>query len=112
MPEHLLLATLDENGLLTGVGRAHKVAIATVVNGNVEKWEEIDVKWDESHEQEYEGYHHASIVKFLQGHKIKNIVTFGAGEDIRRMLAKLGIKLNIASGNGRRVVEEMAKAMV
>jgi len=104
----LLMAVIDSNGELTGIGRAPRVAIATVEGGKVRSIEEIDVGWGESHEVEQEGLHHANVAKFIRAHSIGAIIAAGAGPDMQRMIEKLGIKLYLASGDFRKALESFA----
>jgi predicted Fe-Mo cluster-binding NifX family protein len=105
----IILATIDANGLLTGIGRAPKVAIVTVGGHKVEKIEEIPARWDETHEHEEDGLHHSNIAKFLIDHKVKEIIAGGAGPDMRKMIGKLGINLHLQGGNYRDAVEELLR---
>ncbi len=98
MVDKIVMATVDLNGMLTGIGRAQIVEIIYIKDGKVEKISEIDVKWDETHEKEQEGLHHASVAKFIIGNKVDEVVTAGAGPDMRSMLEKLGIKIRLANG--------------
>jgi len=95
----IVLATIDEDGNLTGVGRAQRVAIIHIKDGKVENSEEIDVKWGEAHEMEQEGVHHASIAKFIIAYKVNEVMAGGAGPGMQMMLEKLGLTVKIESGN-------------
>jgi len=99
------MAAIDEGGMLTGIGRAPKVAIVHVKDGKAEKTEEIDVKWGEAHETEQEGLHHATIAKFIMEHKVSEVIAGGAGPDMRRMLEKLKIGVKLGSGSYRDYVD-------
>ncbi|MCL5101992.1 MAG: hypothetical protein M1544_01380 [Candidatus Marsarchaeota archaeon] len=99
MAEKIIMATIDDEGSLTGVGRAPKVAIIKESNGKVESIEEIDVKWGESHEREQEGLHHASIAKFIKEHNVNEVVAAGAGPNMQGMLGRLKVVLRFGSGN-------------
>ena len=109
MTAQVLFATLDAGGQLTGIGRAHRVARATVEDGAVIDWQETEVRWDETREQEVEGYHHASIAMFLQAQQATELVAAGAGPEMRRMLERMGLRLILASGTARRTVEALAR---
>ncbi len=103
-----ILALMDSSGMLTGVGRAHMAAVATVKNGSITSWDEIEVGWDITHESEAEGMHHANVAKFIQAHSVEMIVAAGAGPDMQRMLEKLGTKISLAAGAARDAVESIA----
>ena len=64
--EKTIMAVISEDGMLTGVGRAPKVAIIRAKDGKAEKIAEIEVRWGESHETEQEGLHHATIAKSIK----------------------------------------------
>ncbi len=108
MAEMVIAAAIDGVGVLTGIGRAPKIAIAKARAGNIEDVEEIEVKWDETHEREQEGLHHSNVAKFLRAHNVTDIVAAGAGADMQRMIERLGIKLHLASGNYRNAIKEVA----
>ncbi len=99
MADKIILATVDNTGWLTGVGRAPKAVIVTVKDKSVVESKEVDVDWDEKHEKEEEGLHHANIAKFILANKITDVVAAGVGPDMRRMLERLGVKLHLASGD-------------
>ena len=109
MSAQLLLATVDAQGQLTGVGRARTIARATVDGGEVVDWQETEVRWDESHEAEVEGNHHASIAKFFLSQHATDLVAAGAGPDMRRMLDRMGVRLILASGKARPTVTTLAR---
>ncbi|MGC8647831.1 MAG: NifB/NifX family molybdenum-iron cluster-binding protein [Candidatus Micrarchaeia archaeon] len=98
MQEKIIMAVIDESGMLTGIGRAPRVAIIHEKDGKVEKIEEIDVGWDKAHETEQEGLHHATVAKFIMQHKVNEIIASGAGPDMRKMLERLGMKIRIGGG--------------
>ncbi|MGC8648247.1 MAG: NifB/NifX family molybdenum-iron cluster-binding protein [Candidatus Micrarchaeia archaeon] len=107
--KRVVLSTIDKDGILTGIGRAPRVAIVSIDGNIVGKPEEIDVKWDELHQAEQEGLHHASIAKFMREHKVSDIIAAGAGPDMQRMLTKLGVHLHFAAGNYRDAIAELFK---
>ncbi|MGC8688407.1 MAG: NifB/NifX family molybdenum-iron cluster-binding protein [Candidatus Micrarchaeia archaeon] len=103
--ELVLVAVIDENGMLTGVGRAPKVAIAKISGAKIKSIEEIEVKWNNTHENEPEGLHHANVARFLREHHTNVLLASGAGFDMRRMIEKLGIKFYINTGDYRSAIE-------
>jgi predicted Fe-Mo cluster-binding NifX family protein len=74
-----------------GWGRARRVAVAIIANARIVSWEEHDVRWDLSHDQQGEGRHHADIVAFLRGHGIQAVVTGHMGPPMANTLQKLGV---------------------
>ncbi|HYM84493.1 MAG TPA: NifB/NifX family molybdenum-iron cluster-binding protein, partial [Candidatus Dormibacteraeota bacterium] len=90
-------------------GRAARVAVAQVDGGSIEAWQEVDVRWDEAHEQSTEGGHHARIARFLLERHVEAIVAGHMGEGMLLMLQGLGIRLELgAAGDARRAVEAFA----
>ena len=104
MSASIWLAVMDAHGTLSGVGRARKVGRATVLDGAIVDWEEFEVKWDEAHQPENEGLHHARIAKFFLDHRADWVLAAGAGPDMRRMLEHAGIRLTLGGGNAREAV--------
>ncbi|MGC8652181.1 MAG: NifB/NifX family molybdenum-iron cluster-binding protein [Candidatus Micrarchaeia archaeon] len=98
MVEKIIMAVVDLNGMLIGIGRAPRVEIAHVKDNRIDKIDEIDVRWDEAHETEQEGLHHATVAKFIKEHNVNEIIASGVGPDMKRMLERLGIKVRIANG--------------
>ena len=109
MTAQVLFATLDAGGQLTGIGRAHRIARAPVEDGAVIEWQETEVGGDETHEQEGEGYHHASIARYLRAQQATELVAAGAGPEMRQMLERMGLRLIFASGTARRTVAALAR---
>lgn len=97
--------TLGPDGSVGGgLGRAARVALAAVEDGSISSWEEIDVGWDELHDSEPEGAHHARLVRFLRERDVAAVVARGMGEGMRRVLANMGIRLVLADGEARDAV--------
>ncbi|MEM0154758.1 MAG: NifB/NifX family molybdenum-iron cluster-binding protein [Methanothrix sp.] len=99
------MAVISDDGILTGVGRAPRVAIIHTEDGKVKKINEIEVKWGESHDSEEEGLHHATIAKFIKEHEVKEIIAGGAGPDMQKMLERLGVKVRFESGNYKNFID-------
>ena len=76
-----------------GWGKAQRVAVASVDQGEIESWEEIDVRWDLSHDEGTEGSHHARIVRFLREHGVQVVVTHHMGAPMANTIDKLGIRV-------------------
>jgi len=76
-----------------GWGKAQRVAVASVSAGQVDAWEEIDVRWDLSHDEGTEGSHHARIVRFLREHGIEVVVTHHMGPPMANTITKMGIRV-------------------
>ncbi len=108
MGDSVWLATVDGQGELAGIGRAHAVVRATVRDGAIDQWEETEVKWDEGHATDNEGLHHSRIAKFLLAHPSECLLAAGAGPEVRGMLERAGIRLAIGAGDARAAVRRAA----
>ncbi len=97
--------TVQSGDVGGGWGKARSVALATVVDGEVTDWREIDVRWDIAHDEGTEGSHHARIVRFLREHDVEVVIAGHMGPPMQNTLAKLGIRTVIgASGDARAAV--------
>lgn len=74
-------------------GRADRVAIADVVDGEVRAWEQHDVGWDAAHDTGTEGAHHARIASFLREHGVEAVAVDHVGAGMQRMLATMGVRV-------------------
>ena len=87
-----------------GWGRAHDVVVADVdgASGEIQQWEEFSVRWDELHDQNGEGQHHARIARFLMDHHVARVVCGHMGPGMLHMLQRMniGVVLDI-HGNAR-----------
>ena len=83
-------------------GRAARVAIAEVRDGQVADWQEHDVGWGELHDAGTEGSHHARVARFLREQRVEAVVAHHMGEGMRRMLDKMGLQVRLgAAGDAR-----------
>ena len=76
-----------------GWGKAQRVAVASIEKGEIGAWEEIDVRWDLSHDEGTEGSHHARIVRFLREHGVEVVVTHHMGAPMAHTIDKMGIRV-------------------
>lgn len=94
-------------------GRAARVAVANVRDGELATWEEIEVGWDALHDVGSEGGHHARIARFLQEHGTEVVVAHHMGDPMLHMLAAMGVDVRLgASGNARGAVLAAAAGRV
>lgn len=109
----IMCATLGAGGTVGhGLGRASHVALASVTDGQISSWEELDVGWDRLHDQGTEGAHHARIVRFLRDHDVEVVVTPHIGPGMQRTLSSMGVRMVLgAQGDARRAVTEAAGTM-
>jgi predicted Fe-Mo cluster-binding NifX family protein len=83
-------------------GRADRLAIAEVLDGQIVSWQEFDVKWSRLHDEGTEGSHHARVVRFLLEHRVQAVVASHMGDAMAHMLEKLGMQVHLgASGDAR-----------
>lgn len=87
-------------------GRADWIAIAEVINGEIQNWQEVEVSWSTLHDEGTHGSHHARVVRFLKDQKIEAIVANHIGDGMARMLETMGIPVHLgASGDARAAVK-------
>jgi len=88
-----------------GWGRAQRVAFASVSDGQITDWQELEVGWGSSHDEGTEGSHHARIARTLIDHKVEAVVTGHMGPGMVRMLGTMKIHVvQGASGDARAAV--------
>lgn len=106
----IVCTTLGPDGVVGGgLGRASHVALASVDDGQVTSWDEIEVGWDRLHGEGSEGSHHARIVKFLREHDVNVVVAKGIGEGMQRVLGNMGIQMALGlQGDARQAVTQAA----
>lgn len=92
-----------------GWGRARRVAVASVTDGVLTGWREVDVRWDEAHDEGTEGSHHARIVRFLRENDVGVVIAGHMGPPMQNTLTQLGVRLVLgASGDARAAVAAAA----
>jgi predicted Fe-Mo cluster-binding NifX family protein len=92
----------ESGGIGGGWGKARRVAVATVADGAVTHWREVDVGWDVAHDIGGEGAHHARIVRFLRENAVDVVVAGHMGPPMQNTLTKLGLRVVLdASGDAR-----------
>ncbi len=108
-----LCSTLGPDGKVGhGLGRASYVALATVTDGQITSWEEIEVGWDHLHDQGTEGSHHARIARFLRDHGVEVVVAPHLGAGMQRMLDTMGVQMVLGvDGDAREAVTQAAAAL-
>lgn len=92
-------------GVGGGLGRASRVAVASVEDGEVSTWEEHSVGWDALHDEGTEGAHHARIVRFLREQGVEVVVARGIGAGMQRTLGTMGLRVVVGvEGDARQAV--------
>jgi predicted Fe-Mo cluster-binding NifX family protein len=90
-------------------GRAARVAVARVQDGQIAAWDEHEVRWDELHDSGTEGGHHARIARFVIDQGITMVVANHMGPPMVRMLGSMGIDVRLgAMGSARLAVTAAA----
>ena len=93
-------------------GRAARVAIADVREGEIARWETVEVGWDSLHDAGTEGGHHARVARFLQDRDVTVVVAHHMGDPMVHMLAEMGLATRLgADGDARRAVLHAAAGM-
>jgi predicted Fe-Mo cluster-binding NifX family protein len=106
----IMCATLGSGGTVgPGLGRASRVAVASVTDGHISSWEELEVGWDRLHDQGTEGAHHARITRFLRDHNVEVVVAPHLGAGMQRTLGSMGVRMVLGvQGDARRAVTQAA----
>ena len=87
-------------------GKADRVAVADVVDGDIVNWDEVEVGWSRLHDEGTPGSHHARVVTFLREHGVEAVVVDHMGDGMVRMLDTLGLPVHSgAAGDARAAVK-------
>jgi predicted Fe-Mo cluster-binding NifX family protein len=87
-------------------GRADRVAVADVADGQIVSWQEIEVSWSRLHDEGSSGSHHARVVTFLREHLVEAVVANHIGNGMVRMLDTMGLPVYLGgSGDARTAVQ-------
>jgi len=89
-------------------GRADRVAVAEVADGEVRGWQEFAVAWGTLHDQGTEGAHHARVARFLRDNGIQVIAVGHVGPGMQRMLASMAIQVVTGLGGDARAAARVA----
>jgi len=84
-------------------GRAARVALATVEDGGISDWHEVEVEWDVLHDTGGEGAHHARVARFLRGNHVDVVVAEHMGGGMARMLDTMGVTVRLGAAGDARV---------
>jgi predicted Fe-Mo cluster-binding NifX family protein len=74
-------------------GRAERVAVAEVVDGEIRGWQEFAVGWGTLHDQGTEGAHHARVARFLRENKVQAVAVHHVGPGMHRMLGTMSVRI-------------------
>lgn len=90
-------------------GKADRLAVADVTNGEITDWQEVEVGWAELHDQGTEGSHHARVVRFLRDHHIEMVLAGHMGTAMHNTLQKMGLRVHLGvAGDARAAVRAAA----
>lgn len=96
---------MTDGSVAPGWGRARRVAVTGVAEGQITDWEELDVAWDVLHDEGSEGSHHARVARFLREHRADAVITGHMGGGMERMLGSMGVRVvQQAHGDARAAV--------
>jgi len=109
----MICAPVTIEGMIDhGWGRADRVALADVVDGEIVSWQEAEVSWGTLHDEGTPGSHHARVVRFLRDEHVKAVVVNHMGEGMARSLATMGLPVHVgASGDARAAVLGAAREL-
>ena len=86
-------------------GKADRIAIATVRDGDIVGWRVSDVDWSSVHDEGTPARHHARVAKFLHENGVEMVVANHVGDGMMKMLQTMDIPLYLgASGDARRSI--------
>jgi len=101
--QHIVCVPVDRLGQVDGRwGRAAVVAVAHLRDGAVTDWSEHRVDWDQRHDADGEGRHHAEIARFLQQWGITDVVADHMGPPMAHMLERMGIRVHLGAAGAAR----------
>jgi predicted Fe-Mo cluster-binding NifX family protein len=83
-------------------GRADRVAVADVADGEIRDWQEFTVAWGALHDQGTEGGHHARVARFLRDNQVQAIAVDHVGPGMQRMLGSMAIQVVTGLGGDAR----------
>ncbi|HVB44094.1 MAG TPA: NifB/NifX family molybdenum-iron cluster-binding protein [Streptosporangiaceae bacterium] len=74
-------------------GRAERVAVASVIDGQITGWQEFTVAWGTLHDEGTEGAHHARVARFLRDNQVQAVAVHHVGPGMQRMLGSMAIRV-------------------
>jgi predicted Fe-Mo cluster-binding NifX family protein len=89
-------------------GRAGRVAVADVTDGEIHDWQEVTVAWGTLHDQGTEGAHHARIARFLRDNQVQAVAVHHVGPGMQRMLGSMQIQVVAGLGGDARTAARSA----
>lgn len=122
----IALAVLPNGMVNSHLGRADKVAIATIEDKEIAKWEEFDVPFGKNHDHHHHhshehghdhgqgNKHHESIRDFLVSHNVDVILVEHSGPGILALLEEANIKMVVVDirNKAKDIVENYIKQVL
>jgi predicted Fe-Mo cluster-binding NifX family protein len=90
-------------------GRAERVALAEVTQGEIRGWQEFTVGWGTLHDQGTEGAHHARVARFLRENQVQAIAVHHVGPGMQRMLDSMSVRIVTGLGGNARSAARAAE---
>ena len=86
-------------------GRADRIAVADVEEGEIRRWDEVEVSWSRLHDEGTSAQHHARVARFLRQNHIEGVVAHHVGDGMVRMMNVMKLPLFLdATGDARAAV--------
>ena len=86
-------------------GKADRLAVVEVAQGEIRSWEEFQVDWSVRHDEGSSARHHARVARFLIDHHVEAIVAHHVGDGMVRQLGIMKVALHLgAEGDARSAV--------
>jgi predicted Fe-Mo cluster-binding NifX family protein len=86
-------------------GKADRLAVAEVAQGEIRSWEEFQVDWSTRHDEGSSARHHARVARFLLDHHVEAVVAHHVGDGMVRQLGIMKVALHLgAEGDARSAV--------
>ena len=86
-------------------GRADRIAVAEVDDGEIRRWDEVEVSWSRLHDEGTSAQHHARVARFLRQNHIEGVVAHHVGDGMVRMMNVMKLPLFLdATGDARAAV--------
>ncbi|HEY5986516.1 MAG TPA: NifB/NifX family molybdenum-iron cluster-binding protein [Streptosporangiaceae bacterium] len=90
-------------------GRAERVAVADVTQGEIRGWQEFTVGWGTLHGRGTEGAHHARVARFLRDNHVQAIAVHHVGPGMQRMLDSMSVRIVTGLGGNARSAARAAE---
>jgi predicted Fe-Mo cluster-binding NifX family protein len=103
----IVCAPVTEEGMIDPRwGKADWVAVANVIDGEIDTWQVVEVSWSRLHDEGTPGSHHARVATFLREHEVEAVVANHIGPGMVRMLDTMSLPVHLgAAGNARAAVQ-------